>query len=74
MYSGPPSDVNVSGMPKLAEQGDEVVSSTLSIEHMEPVAELIYHQAEVVSLHGKVVGAEVLESVPGVYGSDWWLW
>ena len=47
----------------LAKEGDEVLSSPLSCEDLEPIAESVYHQTEVVSLQGEEVGADVLERV-----------
>jgi hypothetical protein len=61
----------------LANEGDEVVSSALSCEDLEPIAEPINHKTEVVTLQGEEVGADVLEWVPGcigvIVGSGDWL-
>jgi hypothetical protein len=47
----------------LAKDGNEVLSSPLSCEDLEPMAESVYHHTEVVSLQGEEVGADVLEQV-----------
>ena len=61
-------------MEALAQEGDEVVCSALPCEDLEPVAEPVHHKAEVVTLQGEEVGADVLERVLRVYRCHGRLW
>ena len=57
-----------------AEEGDEVAGATFPLVNLEPVAEPVYDEAEVVALQAEVVTAHMLERVLWSFRCNGWFW